>query len=182
MNFDFELLLTLAVFVTGFIALVDQIFFIRKRKQSAAKMPILIEYARSFFPILLIVLLLRSFLIEPFRIPTGSDKPTLLIGDFIAANKFIYGLRLPVTHTKIFTIKEPQTGDIVLLRYPIDPAMNFIKRVIGKPGDRVSYVNKVLYINGQAATQQYVGRAVDNDEEGQRWPVEIKQENLAGVK
>lgn len=182
MNFNFELLLTLAVFITGFIVLFDIIFFVHKRQLTNAKMPILIEYARSFFPILLIVLLLRSFLIEPFRIPTGSDKPTLLVGDFIAANKFIYGLRLPVTHTKIFATKEPQTGDIALLRYPIDPSMNFIKRVIGKPGDRISYINKILYINGKSATQQSIGQTTDIDAAGQSWAVEIKQEDLAGVK
>src|SRR6185312_1504123 len=182
MNFDFELLLTLAVFVTGFIALVDQIFFIRKRKQSAAKMPILIEYARSFFPILLIVLLLRSFLIEPFRIPSGSDKPTLLIGDFIAANKFTYGLRLPVLRTKILALNEPQIGDIALFRYPIDPSVNFIKRIIGTPGDRVSYINKVLYVNGKIAPQEWLGQTTDPDEAGQDWPVELKEENLAGIK
>lgn len=114
----------------------------------AGKEPVWVEYARTFFPIILIVLLLRSFLIEPFRIPSGSMIPTLLVGDFILVNKYTYGLRLPVLNKKIVAFNEPQRGDVVVFRYPRDPSLDYIKRVIGLPGDRVRYSNRVLYING----------------------------------
>lgn len=183
MNFDFELLLTSVTLLAGFLWLVDAFFFARQRAQQNKKMPLWAEYARSFFPILLIVLLLRSFFAEPYRIPSGSDKPTLLVGDFLVANKFAYGLRLPVLHTKIIAISEPKTGDIALLRYPLNPSVDFIKRVIGMPGDHVSYINKVLYINGRAATQTPLGTATDEDETGlEHWTVNVYEENLNGVK
>lgn len=181
MIFNFELLLTLIVLITGIVWLVDNLFFARARKQQNQKTPMLIDYAKSFFPVLLLVLLLRSFLLEPFRIPSGSDEPTLLVGDLIVANKFEYGLRLPVLHTKIVQGREPQVGDIVLFRWPVDPSMNFIKRVVGAPGDHVSYTNKVLTINGQEATQQPVGMAMDSDEAGQTWAVQVMREMINGV-
>lgn len=184
MNFNFELILTLAVIISGLIWLIDVIFFAAKRqRRGITKTPMLSEYARSFFPVLLLVLLLRTFLLEPFRIPSGSDKPTLLVGDFLVANKFIYGLRIPVLHTKIVQTNEPQIGDIILFRYPVDPAMNFIKRVIGGPGDRISYTNKVLTVNGKPATQTYLGMETDEDQTGDHsWPVQVIQEDLNGVK
>jgi len=181
MDFDFELVLTLAVLISGLVALLDILVFAPKRKATNAKMPMLFEYARSFFPVLLLVLILRSFLLEPFRIPSGSDKPTLLVGDFIVANKIIYGLRLPVIRTKIYPVQEPKIGDIFLFHSPVDSSMNLIKRVIGGPGDHISYVNKVLTVNGKEATQKYIGTAVDTDEAGQQWPVQEYQENLNGV-
>jgi signal peptidase I, bacterial type len=104
--------------------------------------PILVEYARSFFPVVLIVLVLRSFIAEPFRIPSASMMPTLLIGDFILVNKFTYGIRLPVINKKVIELNEPKRGDIVVFRYPKDPAVDYIKRVIGLPGDRISYYDK----------------------------------------
>src|SRR5689334_19504465 len=123
----FELFLVLATFFTGIIALWDKVYLAKRRVGPEPKW---VEYAYSFFPVLLIVLLLRSFLVEPFRIPSGSLEPTLLPGDFVAANKFSYGLRLPVLHTKIVAINEPKTGDIAVFRYPLDPKVNFIKRII----------------------------------------------------
>lgn len=183
MDFNFELILTLAVFLSGIIWLLDALFFsARRRNRGIMKEPIIIDYARSFFPVLLLVLLLRTFLAEPFRIPSGSDEPTLLVGDFIVANKFIYGLRLPVAHTKIVKVSDPKIGDIFLFRSPVDPSMNLIKRVIGGPGDHISYLNKVLTVNGRQATQQYIGQAVDYDEVGQSWPVIAMEENLNGIK
>ena len=104
----------------------------------------LVEYARSFFPVVLIVFLLRSFLAEPFRIPSASMMPTLLIGDFILVNKFTYGIRLPVINKKIIEMDEPKRGDIVVFRFPKDPTVDYIKRVIGLPGDRVAYYDKKL--------------------------------------
>jgi signal peptidase I len=122
-----------------------------------AKEPVLVEYARSFFPIILIVLLLRSFLVEPFRIPSGSMMPTLLVGDFILVNKYTYGIRLPVLNKKVVGIGEPQRGDVVVFRYPKDPTVDYIKRVIGLPGDKIGYYQKKLYINGQPAEQTLTG-------------------------
>src|SRR4029079_10296107 len=118
----------------GLIALLDILFLAPKRKAKRKEMPILIDYARSFFPVLLVVFLLRSFLYEPFRIPSGSLEPTLLKGDFILVNKFDYGIRLPVIHKKLFGNGEPKRGDIMVLRWPPNPSYDFIKRVIGVPG------------------------------------------------
>ena len=115
---------------------------------TAPPVPAWIEYPRSFFPVLLVVLLLRSFLVEPFQIPSGSMEPTLEVGDFILVNKFAYGLRLPVTRTKFWEIGTPEKGDVMVFRYPVDPKLNYIKRVVGVPGDTVRYENKRLTING----------------------------------
>ncbi|NDH08555.1 MAG: signal peptidase I [Gammaproteobacteria bacterium] len=109
-----------------------------------------VKEVASFFPILLIVLLLRSFLVEPFRIPSSSLEPTLLVGDFVVVNKFIYGIRLPIIEKKVIAVKEPKRGDIVVFRWPPNPQFDFIKRVIGLPGDTISYQKKQLYINGEA--------------------------------
>lgn len=184
MIMNFESILTYVTLTAGVIVLLDVLFLARRRaaKMPQASMPMWIEYARSFFPILLIVLLLRSFLAEPFRIPSGSLKPTLQIGDFILVNKYTYGIRLPVLHTKIVPLNEPKTGDIVVFRWPVDPSMHLIKRVVGMPGDRISYIDKVLYINGKPSTQTLEGQSFDDNEGATRWPVVVKSENLQGVK
>lgn len=122
-----------------------------------AKEPMLVEYARSFFPIILVVLLLRSFLVEPFRIPSGSMMPTLLVGDFILVNKYAYGIRLPVINAKVIGIGEPRRGDIVVFRYPKDPSVDYIKRVVGVPGDRIGYYHKQIYVNGKPVEQSHAG-------------------------
>lgn len=181
MSFNFEFFLTLALIISGVIALADILIFapIRQRK-NIAHPSVLIEYARSFFPILLLVLLLRSFLAEPFRIPSGSEKPDLLIGDFIVANKFSYGIRLPVLHKKIIAIGEPKRGDIMVFLWPKDTSTYFIKRVIGLPGDVITYKDKVLTINGQVAPQTLLGVQTDHDA-NEKWRVLLKRENLLGV-
>jgi len=120
--------------------------------------PVVVEYARSFFPIVLIVLLLRSFIAEPFRIPSGSMMPTLLVGDFILVNKFTYGIRLPVINKKVIELNEPKRGDIVVFRFPKDPSVDYIKRVIGLPGDKVVYSNKQLTINNVPVKEVSLGR------------------------
>lgn len=155
MNFDFALLLVLLTFGSGLIWLVDALMFAPNRRRARAgdgeqqaADPKLVEYAKSFFPIFLVVLLLRSFLVEPFRIPSGSMMPTLLIGDFILVNKFTYGIRLPVLNKVVIDGGSPQRGDVVVFRYPKDPTTPFIKRVIGVPGDLVVYRDKRLFING----------------------------------
>jgi len=154
---DFSLLLVLLTLFTGVVWLLDSLFFKRRRMDKAvqqrvqrAREPILIEYSRSLFPVLLIVLLFRSFLFEPFKIPSGSMIPTLLIGDFILVNKFAYGLRLPVLNSKFMDVGEPKRGDVVVFRYPVDPKINFIKRLVGMPGDTIVYRDKKLFINGEA--------------------------------
>ena len=119
MDFDLPLILVLATAITGGIWLIDSLFFAAKRKaQKIEKEPLILEYSKSFFPVILIVLLLRSFLVEPFRIPSGSMMPTLLEGDFIFVQKFAYGLRLPVTETKVIETGSPQRGDVIVFRLP----------------------------------------------------------------
>ncbi|MCB1859151.1 MAG: signal peptidase I [Gammaproteobacteria bacterium] len=165
MNFDFPAFLVFATFLTGVIWLIDALFFAPKRRVAAAegegstkvKEPLLVEYSRSFFPIILIVLILRSFLVEPFRIPSGSMMPTLLVGDFILVNKFAYGIRLPVLNRKVVELGEPQRGDVVVFKYPQDPRVDYIKRVVGVPGDSIWYRDKVLYVNGTAQPQTPIG-------------------------
>lgn len=111
--------------------------------------PWYLDYSRSFFPVLLLVFLLRSFVAEPFRIPSGSMLPTLELGDFILVNKYTYGLRLPILHKKIIDINEPKRGDVVVFRFPPNPSQNYIKRLIGLPGDVIEYRRQTLYVNGE---------------------------------
>ena len=126
-------------------ALVDECRAIRARE---IRQPWWLEYTAGLFPVILVVFLLRSFLFEPFRIPSGSMLPTLHIGDFILVNTYDYGIRLPVTNQKIIDLGSPKRGDVVVFRYPMDESVDFIKRIVGVPGDRVEYRDKVLYING----------------------------------
>jgi len=158
MDIDFSFFLVVATAVTGVIWGAYALWLkLVRTGEVPEKEPILVEYARSFFPIILIVLLLRSFLVEPFRIPSGSMMPTLLIGDFILVNKFTYGVRLPVLNTKIIEMGEPARGDIVVFRFPKDPTVDYIKRVVGLPGDKVGYFNKQIYVNGQPVKQTPLG-------------------------
>lgn len=167
MDIDFPLIMVLGVFVTGIIWGFDIIFLAPKRQAALAEStqpaaepeePIAVEYAKSFFPILLIVLVLRSFLFEPFQIPTGSMIPSLKIGDFLLVNKFAYDVRLPVIHTNIIEVGDPQRGEVMVFRPPHKPNTDFIKRVIGLPGDHIVYKNRVLYINGEEMKQKFVAR------------------------
>jgi signal peptidase I len=176
MDFDFAMLLVLLTLFTGGVWLVDAVAFAPRRKQAAGdedeagagenmeedreegyKEPLLVEYSRSFFPVILAVLVLRSFLVEPFKIPSGSMMPTLLIGDFILVNKFTYGIRLPVLDKKIIEVGEPERGDVIVFRFPEDPSIDYIKRVVGVPGDTIGYRDKTLFINGKPAPQIPVG-------------------------
>lgn len=174
--YNFELALTLTTLAAGIIWLVDKLFFEKKRDpavsgssngdseaevkgkaEQAVKEPILVEYSKAFFPVLLIVLLLRSFVVEPFRIPSGSMLPTLRVGDFILVNKFSYGLRLPVLRTRFLPLGEPERGDVVVFKYPENPRIDYIKRIIGVPGDKIAYHDKKLTINGQPAEIDFIG-------------------------
>jgi len=174
----FPLILLILTVLCGLGVLIDNLFFKRKR-QPQDKMPKLFEYAHSFFPIFFIVLVLRSFLIEPFRIPSGSLEPTLKVGDFLAVNKFIYGLRLPVFENKVLAVSEPKTGDIVVFRWPPNPKYNYVKRVIGKPHDHIVYKNKTLFINDVEAKQTFVGSTID---ESSGKAVDEYEEDLNGIK
>jgi len=144
---NFALILFLLLVLTGAVALADRLYFARRRGEDA-KEPWWIEYPKSFFPVILIVFMLRSFLVEPFKIPSGSMIPTLLVGDFILVNKFTYGIRIPILNAKVIEIGTPRRGDVMVFRYPEDPSLDYVKRVVGLPGDTVSYVNKRVSVNG----------------------------------
>ena len=175
MNLDFPLLLVIAVAVSGALALADRLWFAARRRQAVEaytqqvatpdestlaklqKEPLAIEYGKSLFPVLAIVFVLRSFLFEPFQIPSGSMIPTLQVGDFILVNKFAYGVRLPVVDLKIIPLGDPQPGDVMVFKYPEDPRINYIKRVIGVPGDIITYsVDKRIYINGEPVPERWL--------------------------
>ncbi len=175
MDIDFALVLVVAVAVTGVVWVFDYFALAPKRRlavdtaesqadhkiddavvESLSREPVLVEYSKSFFPVLFLVLILRSFLVEPLQIPSGSMLPTLQIGDFILVNKYHYGLRLPVAGTKILALNDPQRGDVMVFKYPENPRINYIKRVVGLPGDHIRYANKTLTINGEVMEQTFV--------------------------
>lgn len=186
MSVNLELILVIGTLITGLVMLLDKLVLAEKRRkrimneaydakyvegasskeQREYKEPWYIDYSRSFFPVLLIVLILRSFIAEPFRIPSGSMMPTLLHGDFILVNKFTYGIRLPVLHNKVWANNLPERGDVTVFRYPKNPSLDYIKRVIGLPGDRLEYRDKTIYVNGEAIKQvdlgTYIGKGRDS--------------------
>lgn len=195
MTLNFPLLLVIAVAVCGVLALIDLLYLAPRRRaaiasyqgsvnqtdpqvlQQLAREPVLVEYGKSFFPVLALVLVLRSFLVEPFQIPSGSMKPTLEVGDFILVNKFSYGIRLPVVDSKVIEVGEPQRGDVMVFRYPSEPSVNYIKRVVGLPGDHVRYSSdKRLFVNGQSVAEQLVG-----DEPGSLGSARLFSEKLGEV-
>ncbi|MDO8349780.1 MAG: signal peptidase I [Gallionella sp.] len=153
---DFALIMFVLLLVTGGIWLLDRFALAAKRGSGVAE-PWWVEYAKSFFPVILIVFCIRSFLAEPFKIPSGSMIPTLQVGDFILVNKFTYGIRLPIINQKIVQINDPQRGDVMVFHYPENPSVEYIKRVIGVPGDVVEYRKKNLTINGVEQVQQSDG-------------------------
>lgn len=206
MGFDLEAILTLLTLLTGLVWLTDALFFARTRRRRFAgadgpaaaalaearpakrhRDPLVVEYARSFFPLVLIVLLLRSFVVAPFHIPSSSMVPTLLVGDFILVNKFDYGLRLPVINTKIIPVGQPRRGDVLVFHYPEASARrycqanplcadtggmrevyssagtDYIKRIIGLPGDHIAYRDGTLYVNGNAMQDKVLGLYTGHD-------------------
>lgn len=198
MNWDLATILVLLVIASGLIWLYDVVYLVPRRvklktnlsihateaeRQEANRIPFIVDLARSLFPVFLIVLVLRSFLVEPFRIPSGSMMPTLLVGDFILVNKFSYGIRLPVLNLKVINISEPKRGDVVVFRYPEDPSIPFIKRVIGLPGDQIEYhyANKMLYINDEPIVQQPEGRYVGVGQGSSMTGSEQRLEHLPGA-
>ena len=188
---DFSFLLVVLTLFSGLVWLVDSLFFRRRRMDRAVQQkvqrlrdPVIIEYSRSLFPVLLVVLLFRSFLFEPFKIPSGSMIPTLLVGDFILVNKFAYGLKLPVLNTRFIRVGEPKRGDVVVFRYPVDPGVNFIKRMVGLPGDTITYRSKQLFVNGEPVGLVDQGPWTSSEVKctTPRPDAERLQENLGGVK
>ncbi len=163
---DFSTVLFAITAITGLVWLVD-VLAVRPRRTAAARAagkdpvtipePGTVDYARSFFPVALVVLLLRSFIFEPFRIPSDSMMPTLLDGDFIIVNKYAYGLRLPVINRKVAQVGSPQRGDVVVFRFPRDPSVNFIKRLVGLPGDHVQVRGDRITVNGKPVPFDIVG-------------------------
>ncbi len=207
-DFDFAALLVALTAFTGVIWALDRWLLAPNRRTRAAALeagaagspeerralvdralrePVIVEYCRSFFPVILAVLVIRSFLAEPFRIPSSSMMPTLLIGDFILVNKFAYGLRLPVLNSKLVSFGDPERGDVIVFRYPgmspDDPnrGTDYIKRVVGVPGDTITYRDKVVYVNGEPQPQQdlgtYVGSGAGVDMTGNALKVEALDGN-----
>jgi signal peptidase I len=179
---DFSLVLVIVVAVAGGVWLLDHLLFAPARARAATRsgrdpasivLPVTVDYARSFFPVAVLVLVVRSLIFEPFRIPSDSMMPTLLDGDFIIVNKFEYGLRLPVLEQKFLGVGEPQRGDVVVFHYPPDPAVNFIKRVVGLPGDRVRIESDQLIINGEPVPLQSNGRYDDGCYHNMRLSTEV---------
>lgn len=195
---DFSLIMFIALMITGLIWAADRLFYAPRRRRRIAQLrqaevasdtieqaerePLLVEYARAFFPVILVVFLLRSFLVEPFRIPSGSMLPSLLVGDFILVNKFTYGLRLPIVNQKFWDIGQPHRGDVVVFRFPANPSDNYIKRVIGLPGDRIKYKDKELYVNEKLMEHAEFSDSYVYKDSGER-QIQAKQyrENLDGV-
>ncbi|MGB7399575.1 signal peptidase I [Castellaniella sp.] len=193
MSWDFALLLFCALVLTGLVWLWDRVSLRKRRRARAEaamqacshnaagldaaalksecqqaydrafQAPWWIEYCVSFFPVILFVFVLRSFVVEPFRIPSGSMLPTLENGDLILVNKFQYGIRLPVIDKKVVEIGTPHRGDVVVFRYPVDPSVDYIKRVVGEPGDVIEYRNKTLSVNGQVVQHERAGDYYEPD-------------------
>lgn len=199
MNFDFELILAIAFLVTGVVWVYDRLVYLPKRKLALANMseearsaidkdarqrlaqtPKMIVEVKSYFVIIAVIFGLRSFVVEPFQIPSGSMLPTLKIGDFILVNKFEYGIRLPVLNTTIIPTNEPERGDVVVFKYPVDPSLNFIKRMVGLPGDTIRYQDKKLWVNGQLVETNLLADLTSSLNPNKE-PAKLLVENLSGV-
>lgn len=165
MSINLALILTLLTLFTGVVVAMDKLVWKTAEQDDRDKprgIAIMVEYSRSFFPVLIFVLVIRSFIFEPFRIPSGSMKPTLFEGDFIFVKKYSYGLRLPVLETKIIETGSPQRGDVIVFRLPSNPSINYIKRVVGLPGDEVAFERQRLKINGVVMDLAAKGEIVDH--------------------
>ncbi len=174
MDFDFAAIMLSVLLVTGLIWVIDLAGGARRRwalyqeiasadrepteeEEKSLKEPVIVDYARSIFGVILVVFIVRSFIFEPFRIPSGSMMPTLVDGDFILVNKFDYGIRIPVINKKVVDLGAPERGDVVVFRFPKNPSVDYIKRVIGLPGDKIRYEKKQLFINGEKVDLEDLG-------------------------
>ena len=179
---NLELILVGLTALSGLIILIHYLIRRGKPKQSRVEEPLLVDYAKSFFPVLLVVVILRSFVAEPFRIPSGSMIPTLEVGDFILVKKYSYGVRLPIIHKKVISIGEPERGDVVVFRYPPEPKINYIKRLIGLPGDSIEWtLDKELIINGKKISYQDAGQYQTKNRMGEKAGVRQLKESLDGA-
>ncbi len=193
----FEWGLFVLMVASGIIYLIDQKFFYKKRRALAEatpdfaglsrkqklqrlKGPVVTDYARSLFWVFAIVLVIRSFLFEPYIVPSGSMLPTIQLGDFVLVNKFTYGLRLPLIGTKILALGEPERGDVVVFKNPVNPQTNFIKTVVGLPGDKISYVNKQLFVNGEPVPQTLLKESIEPVNAGLGSPVVLSYSSEIG--
>ena len=183
----FEFVLVALTLLSGLVLLAEKLYFARRRARRAGLLdtePALVDYSRAFFPVLAIVLVVRSFIAEPYKIPSSSMMPNLLIGDFILVNKFAYGLRLPLTNTKVVPVGEPKRGDVVVFHYPgrgdQDPAKgeNFIKRVIGLPGDHIAFEGNGVILNGEPL--KYEARGIYAGHRGVETGAQLLTEALPG--
>lgn len=165
MNFDINLLLIPLLLIGGAILLTNLLLKGKQAGPSSNKNTVKVawwlDYSRSLFPVILFVVVIRSFIIEPYQIPSSSMVPTLEKGDFILVSKFSYGLRLPLSNYEFVAFKRPSYGDVIVFNFPQDPRVRYIKRVVGKPGDIISYSNKTLSINGKKISQQLVDNRLD---------------------
>jgi signal peptidase I len=180
----FEITLVALTLGTGLVWLLDKLFLARRRAEGAGLLeprePLLVDYSRAFFPVLAVVLMLRSFVAEPFRIPSSSMMPSLLIGDFILVNKFTYGLRLPVNNHKVVALGAPKRGDVAVFRPPHHPDQDWIKRVIGLPGDTVAYRDNQVHVNGEPLQYQLRGRYLGKGRGGEMTGAQLLTEQLPG--
>ncbi|WP_396615250.1 signal peptidase I [Lysobacter soli] len=181
----FEIALVVLTLFTGLVWLLDKLVLAKRREARQGllddgKEPIVVDYSKAFFPVLAVVLILRSFVAEPFRIPSNSMMPTLLTGDFILVNKFTYGLRLPINNHKVIGIGEPQRGDVVVFRPPHHPDQDWIKRVVGLPGDRVGYHDNQVSVNGKALAYAPIGVYQGKGNGTEMTGAEELQEDLLG--
>ncbi|GAB3383122.1 signal peptidase I [Lysobacter fragariae] len=187
----FETILVVLTLFTGLVWLLDKLFLAKRRAASAGlldegKEPVVVDYSKAFFPVLAIVLILRSFVAEPFRIPSNSMMPTLLTGDFILVNKFSYGLRLPITNKKFLSVGEPERGDVVVFHFPgftpNDPnkGVDYIKRIVGLPGDRVGYHNNQVTVNDKVVAYEQLGTYTGRGKGSEMTGAMELRENLPG--
>lgn len=178
--------LNILAFVTVFAGVITIVNYLLKKLTRVAtdtSTNLILDYSRSLFPVLLVVLIIRTFVFQPYRVPTGSLEPTVMPGDMIFATQYNYGLKLPFWDSTILKTGQPKRGDIVLFHWPVNPTqLTLVKRVIGLPGDHVSYINKVLYINGEEAKQHDKGSFQEDLGNNQTQVVERYQENLDGIK
>ncbi|WP_440454494.1 signal peptidase I [Psychrobacter sp. ASPA161_9] len=170
MDFDFNLILVPLTIALGFIWLLDKLTLKQRKTRGRGKESLLVRWAYDFFPVLAVVLVVRSFLIEPFNIPSSSMVPTLYTGDFIAVNKYAYGVRLPLTYNKVLDTGSPEHGDVIVFRYPENPSIYYIKRVIGLPGDTVSYNQGQIAINDVPVDTKSVNFDANTDLTAQLYP------------
>jgi signal peptidase I len=162
MNFALILFLLLVATFVAWVA--DRLWFQKQRRAAGIEhRPLWLEYTAGLFPVILVVFVLRSFLVEPFKIPSGSMIPTLLVGDLILVNKYQYGIRLPVIHTKVLDVGDPQRGDVMVFRFPLDTSVDYIKRVVGVPGDEITYENNRLSVNGAPVPLRESGEFFDSE-------------------